>query len=171
MTVVPPWEIDFHLVKDILEALSYVATIVGIPIAIAVFIADRRKEQRHRARETFVEANARYIDYLRMCIENPELSCSEVAPSDPRLHKTGLDAKTLNGFAILISNLETGYVLYDEQRHSKQWKGWHDYMVMWVRRSDFQKAWSVIGHFFDADFVAYVDALLRDARRHASRPQ
>ena len=114
--------------KSTLEALSYLATIIGIPVAIAVFLLEKRKDRFQQERETYVEANGRYIDYLTMCLEHPDLDCFEFTKDDPDLKEAGMDVKKLTALTILISLLESGYVLYRNQHtsaRSTQWRGWH----------------------------------------------
>ena len=154
--------------KDFLEALSYLATIIGIPVAIVAFIAEKRKDRRARARDAYVEANARYIDYLTLCLEHPELDGFDLSEQDPDVRKSGLDVKKLALFTILISILETGYVLYADQRENarlRQWQGWHDYMVMWARRADFRIVWPLLGPQFDTEFVQHMEKIMRETER------
>jgi hypothetical protein len=80
-------------IKDTLEVLAYLATIIGIPIAIAVFWHEKRKDRIQRERETFAEANGRYIEYLSMCLDHPELNCFEFEKDDSDLQKAGMDVK------------------------------------------------------------------------------
>ncbi|MCW5550575.1 MAG: hypothetical protein KIS67_00275 [Verrucomicrobiae bacterium] len=151
--------------KDTLEALSYFATIIGIPVAIVVFLLEKKKDRLQHERETYIEANGRYIDYLTMCLEHPELDCSEFTKDDPDLEKADMDVKKLTAFTVLISLLETGYVLYRDQHtsaRSTQWRGWHDYMVTWSRRPDFRRAWPILGPQFDSDFVQHMEKILRE---------
>jgi hypothetical protein len=155
----------FEEIKGFLEAGSYLATIIGIPVAIIVFLSEKRKDRIQAERETYMEADGRYIDYLKMCLEHPELDCFEFTKNDPDLSTTGLDVKKLTLFTILISLLEFGYVLYRDQHisaRSTQWQGWHDYMAMWAQREDFRRAWPVLGPQFDTDFVKYMEQIMRD---------
>ena len=112
--------------KDLLEALSYLATIVGIPIAILAFLYEKRKDRLQREIETYTEANQRYIEYLTLCLEHPEFECAEFLPDDKNAAAAGLSVGKLTMFTILISLLEGGYVLYRSHRgaiRKKQWQG------------------------------------------------
>jgi hypothetical protein len=154
--------------KDLLEALSYLATVIGIPVAIIAFIAEKRKDRRERERDAYIEANARYIDYLTLCFEHPELDAFDLSEQAPDVRESGLDVKKLALFTILISILETGYILYADQRENarlRQWQGWHDYMVMWARRADFRKAWPLLGPQFDTEFVQHMEKIIRETEQ------
>jgi hypothetical protein len=145
--------------KDLLEALSYLATVIGIPIAIIAFIAEKRKDRLQREIETYNEANQLYIDYLKLCLEHPELECAEFLPNDREVAAVGLNTGKLTMFTILISLLEGGYILYRKHRseiRKKQWQGWDDYIIMWATREDFRKAWPLLSPQFNTDFVAHV---------------
>jgi len=150
---------------DILEALSYIATIIGIPVAIVAFLAEMRKSRRERERDAYVEANARYVGYLTLCLEHPELDGFDLSEQDPEVRDSGFEVKKLALFSILISILETGYILYADQRDNaelRQWQGWHDYMMMWASRPDFRKAWPLLGPQFDTEFVQQMEKIMRD---------
>lgn len=145
--------------KDLLEALSYFATILGIPIAIAAFLYEKRKERLQREIETYIEANQRYIEYLTLCLEYPELDCGEFLSDDKDAVAAGLSVGKLTMFTILVSLLEGGYVLYRSHQgaiRKKQWRGWSDYMDFWASRQDFRKAWPLLGSQFDTDFVEHM---------------
>lgn len=153
--------------KDFLESVSYLATIVGIPIAIAAFLYEKRKDRLQREVETYTEANQRYIEYLALCLQRPELECAEYLPDDPDAAAVGLSVDKLTMFTILISLLEGGYVLYRNHAgeiRKKQWKGWDDYMVFWANRDDFRRAWALVGPQFDTDFVAHMQRHIEMAR-------
>ena len=149
--------------KDVLEAASYVATIIGIPVATLIFLNEKRKERSAREVETYVYSNEKYIEFLKLCLEHSDLDCFDCSSRDPDVVATGLDVKKLALLTILISTLETGFLLY--RRHNTaiktaQWKGWHEYMTMWAHRPDFRAAWPVLGPQFDADFTAFMQELL-----------
>ncbi len=63
MTEVLPW----------LEALSYVVTIVGLPLAIVVFVLDRRRDRQTDEEEIFLRLSDEYANFMRLVIENADL--------------------------------------------------------------------------------------------------
>lgn len=157
----------FAEAKDILEAASYATTIIGIPIAILVFLYGKRKDRSAQEVDTYLHANEKYIQYLILCLEHPDLDCFDLSVLEPQVKATDLDIKRLTLLTILISMLETGYLLYRRHKTTirrSQWQGWHDYMVMWASRPDFRRAWPALGPQFDSDFYVFMDQLLRDTR-------
>jgi hypothetical protein len=157
----------FPEIKDVLEALSYAATIIGIPVAICVFLIEKRKDRRQAEMDAFREADARYVSYLTLCLEHPDLKGFDPCCYSEGATKSGLNAQALTLFTVLVAMLESSYILYRDQRpaiRAKQWQGWHDYMVDWARRPEFRRAWPIVLRSqFDTDFVQYMDKIMRDA--------
>ncbi len=61
------------LLKDILEMLSYIATILGIPLALLLFWDEKRKERRDREYGTYDALDNKYIEFLQLLLEYPHL--------------------------------------------------------------------------------------------------
>jgi hypothetical protein len=57
--------------NEIIQICSNIATILGIPIAIILFINEKRKERRDREYGTYNALDEKYLDYLKLCMENP----------------------------------------------------------------------------------------------------
>jgi len=162
----------FTELKDYLEAAFYATTIIGIPVSIFVFLSEKRKERLAREMETYLQANEKYIQYLALCLDHPNLDCFDLAISDKLVHSTGLSIQKLTLFTILISMMEAGFLLY--RRHKTairrtQWQGWYDYMVMWADRLDFRQAWPVIGPQFDSEFYTLMTRLISESKGQAAK--
>ncbi len=52
-------------VMTILEMLSYTVTIVGLPIAIVIFLYEQRKERANEEEEIYQMLSDRYTDFLK----------------------------------------------------------------------------------------------------------
>ncbi len=149
---------------EIFEFASYVVTVVALPFAIVVFIAEQRKERQNEEEESFQLLSNAYTDFLRLVLENPDL----------RLHSDdatpNLDAeqreRMLVLFDILISLFERAYILlYEEPMplyRERQWHSWDDYMREWCRRADFQAALPQLVRGEDPEFVAYIERIARE---------
>ena len=145
--------------KDQLEALSYVATIVGIVIALIVFWSEKRKVRLAREAEAYFRTNDRQVQYLTLCLDHMDAKAF-----DPDTAATGVETKRLIMFSILLNTFETAYLsLRSSSRRilNRQWQGWENYIRMWGAQEDFVKTWKVIGTDFDADFQKYMNALIR----------
>lgn len=141
--------------KEHLEALSYIATIVGIPIALFIFWSEKRKERRAREVEAYVRSTDRYIQYLTLCLQYPETKTF-----DPDTIDRGIETPRLIMFCILICVFETAFLSLrrnaPRQIQKRQWKGWEHYITMWAGQQDFIKTWDIIGVDFDSDFQVYM---------------
>lgn len=54
--------------QDILLLLSTIVSILGIPIAILVFVNEKRKERRDREYGTYHALDEKYLEYLGLCM-------------------------------------------------------------------------------------------------------
>lgn len=145
--------------KDLFELLSYVATVVGIPIAIILLYVEKARERRDRMQKIYETPGALYIDYLRLCLDHPELDIFDhPSPSQPSPENK---KKEWIAFTILISLMETAYLLYRDhpQRNNSQWLGWEQYIQWWMSRQNFRTPWQKLSPQFDSEFIAYVNGL------------
>lgn len=143
------------------ELMSYVVTVVGLPLAIAVFVFEQRKERDNEDEEVYQLLSDNYQDFLKVALEN----------SDLRLfsnEKTGdLDdiqkERMYIVFSMLISLFERAYLLlYEDEMTPKQWRrwrSWEDYMSEWCQREDFRTALAEQLGGEDPDFVSYLQRL------------
>ncbi len=90
-----------------LEALSYLVTVIGLPLAIAVFIHDRRRERQSDEEEIFLRLSDEYSDFMHLVIDNADLNLLSQAPKG-ELNEEQLERKHAL-FAILVS-------LFDSRR-------------------------------------------------------
>ena len=58
---------------QIWELLSYVVTVVGLPLAIAVFIFEQRKERDNEEEEVYQLLSDNYQDFLKVALEHADL--------------------------------------------------------------------------------------------------
>lgn len=141
-----------------LEAASYIVTVVGLPLAIGVYIYDRRRERQSDEEEIFLRLSDEYADFMRLVIDNADLNLlSPVVKS--ALSEEQLERKHAL-FAILVSLFERAYVLVYEDDMSRQqarlWRSWEDYMTEWCQREDFRAALPALYQGEDPGFVAMI---------------
>ncbi|MCB1326503.1 MAG: hypothetical protein H7A21_06165 [Spirochaetales bacterium] len=158
----------------LLEATSYLAAILGIPVAIYVYVYQKNKDRVERELETFLQIDHKYIEYLKLCIDNPRLDLYYL----PLNRKVSLSAeekiRQLAQFEILVSLLECTYFLYKDQASpikKSQWEGWDSYIDDWCRRKIFRDLWKKVGHQFESGFCSVINNKLErsDLRPPASR--
>lgn len=69
------------------ELLSYVVTVVCLPLAILVFIYDQRKERDNEEEEVYQLLSDNYRDFLKVALDNADLRLFSVG--DARSIGTG----------------------------------------------------------------------------------
>jgi len=146
-----------------LSILSNAATIVAVPIAVLVYVNEKRKERREREYGTYNALDDKYIEYLQLCITHPRLNLySTGLPVPAELTPEELIERDAM-FEILISILERAYLMYRDQTNDvkkAQWDGWNTYMKDWTDRADFRDLWNRLGYQFDADFSNHMRSLI-----------
>jgi hypothetical protein len=146
------------------EFASYVVTVVALPFAIVVFIAEQQKERQNEEEESFQLLSNSYTDFLRLVLENPDLRLHS-DHATPNLTDEQRE-RMLVLFDILISLFERAYILlYEEPMpayRERQWHSWDDYMREWCRREDFRTGLPRLLRGEDPAFVAYIEQLARE---------
>jgi len=153
---------------EILELLSYLVTIVGLPLAILTFVLEQRKERQNEEEEIFQRLSDEYREFLKLVLDNADLhllrregsTVALTAEQEERRHAI---------FGILISLFERAYLLVYEPKMSKQtrrlWQSWEDYMREWVRRADFRDALPTLLEGEDEEFTHYISELVSEEEK------
>ncbi len=123
------------------EALSYVVTVFGFPLAIGVYIRERRRERENEESELNQRLSDEYQSFLRLVLDNADLKLfQEYSEADVWTDEQKERKGVL--FAILISVFERAYITLYETRMGRQqqrrWLSWEDDMRGWCRRPDFR---------------------------------
>jgi len=146
------------------ELLSYIVTVFGLPLAIAFFLHEQRKERDNEEEEVYQLLSDAYIDFMKLVLANPDLKLRSQA-STPDLSPEQQE-RTQAMFEILISLFERAYLLaYEDDMSSKQlrrWRSWEDYMREWCRREDFRAQLPRLLQGEDADFASYIRNLAQE---------
>lgn len=162
-------------IKTVLELISTVITILGVPGAIYIFIREARKDRREKEKEreenekereskeylVYNSLDDKYVDFLKLCLEHSDLNISHFDP-DVRL-TAKQEYRQIKIFEILVSLFERAYLLYKNQSSQikrEQWSGWSGYIETWVKNKNFQNAWEVLGSQWDEQFSEYMNDLV-----------
>ena len=143
------------------ELLSYVVTVVGLPMAISVFIFEQRKERDSEEEEVYQLLSDNYQEFLKIALEHPDLRlfASEETPA----LSTEQRERMFIIFSMLISLFERAYLLlYENNMKEKQlrrWRSWEDYMGEWCNRADFRSLLPVLLRGEDPEFAEYIHKL------------
>ncbi len=146
---------------ELWELLSYVVTVIGLPLAICVFIFEQRKERENEEEEVYQLLSDNYQDFLRIALEHPDLrlfspeKCVTLTPEQQE--------RMLIVFNMLISLFERAYLLLYEERMTptqlRRWRSWEDYMCEWCAQPDFRATLPTLLTGEDPDFAAYIRRL------------
>lgn len=146
---------------EIWELLSYVVTVVGLPLAISVFIFEQRKERDNEEEEVYQLLSDNYQEFLKIALENPDLRLFS-SEETPALSAEQRERMFII-FNMLISLFERAYLLlYEEKMNEKQlrrWRSWEDYMGEWCNRVDFRSALGPLLRGEDPEFASYIQKL------------
>lgn len=140
------------------ELLSYIVTVLGLPLAITVFLLEKRKERAVEEEEVYEALSTNYHDFLRLALENPDLRLLSSARTDD------LNAEQMERmqaiFGLLIALFERAYLLLYEAdlsgKEARRWQSWNDFMQEWCGRADFRAAIPQLLHGEDPEFAAYL---------------
>lgn len=151
-----------------LEILSFLAVTLGVPIGLYRMYLTARKEQQDREYGTYNALDARYIDFLELCFNNPHLDIFDIQDHQSVELSPIQKKQELVAFSILFSILERAFLMYSDQASEvkrRQWSGWRDYIEDFCERTNFREAWESCGEQFDVSFVVYVTDVLNQPSR------
>lgn len=144
---------------EMLEALSYVVTIIGLPFAIVVFIKEQRKERQNDDEERYLQLSDEYSKFLRLVLDNADLHLMTQTEPERPFNSDQIERRNIL-FEVLIAIFERAYILVYEDQMSRQatrlWQTWADYMREWCRRPDFRELLPVLLQGEDPEFQAYI---------------
>ncbi|MFZ5756545.1 MAG: hypothetical protein ACOY3X_06550 [Pseudomonadota bacterium] len=150
---------------DTWELLSYIVTVIGLPLAILVFVYEQRKERENEDEEVYQLLSDNYQDFLRTALENPDLRLFSHEET-PALTDEQQE-RMLIIFNMLISLFERAYLLLHADRMSptqlRRWRSWEDYMREWCGRADFRARLPELLGGEDPDFAVYIRRLADSA--------
>lgn len=143
------------------ELLSYIVTVIGLPLAIFVFIYEQWKERESEEEEVYQLLSDNYQDFLKVTLENPDLRLFS-ADETPDLTDEQKERMFII-FTMLISLFERAYLLLHEENMStkklRRWRSWEDYMREWCQRADFRGLLPILLRGEDPEFVEYLRKL------------
>ena len=143
------------------ELASYIVTVVGLPLAIGVFLYEQRRERENEEEEVYQLLSDNYQDFLKVALDNPDL---RLFSADAGAALSGEQReRQLIIFNMLISLFERAYLLLHEDdmsaQQARRWHSWEDYMLEWCRRPDFRASLPQLLRGEDPSFVRYVERL------------
>lgn len=152
--------------SGIWETASYVVTVIGLPVAIGIYIADQRKERRNEEEESWQRLSDAYNDFLQVVIDHPDLKLrtgrgnASLTPEQ--------EERMMVIFTMLIGLFERAYLVAWEPdmdaEQARRWNSWEDWMREWCRRRDFSSRLPELLGGEDPDFAAYIRGIAEEER-------
>lgn len=156
---------------EIWEMWSYVVTVIGLPLAIGIFIFEQRKERENEEEEAYQTLSDAYTDFLKVVMENPDLKLRSQSAT-PNLTEEQRE-RMLVIFDMLVSLFERAFLLlYEEkmpEKEQRRWNSWEDYMREWCRREDFRAQLPNLIQGEDPEFAQYISALAQRVAANRDR--
>ena len=147
---------------ETMELASYFVTVVGLPVAVLIFVWEQRKERQAEDEEIFQRLSDEYREFLKLVLDNADLHLLRRESSRVDFTEEQKERR-LAIFGILISLFERAYLLVYEEKMDKQtrrmWQSWEDYMREWVRRAEFREALPTLLDGEDDEFQAHMRKL------------
>lgn len=144
-----------------MELASYVVTVIGLPVAIGVFVYEQRRERENEEQAVYQLLSDNYQDFLRIVLEHPDLRL--FSPEETPQLTDEQSERMMIILSMLVSLFERAYLLLYEtdmdEKETRRWLSWEDYMREWCRRADFRRLLPVLLRGEDAEFVAYIEGL------------
>lgn len=151
------------------EFLSYLVTVLGLPVAILAVWREMRAERANEAMELeqredeiYVQLSQQYSAFLEAVLAHPELDVLEEGSSE-RLTPEQKRRQAIY-YEMLMALFERAYILLYEEAPTaaggRRWGSWADFLAYWLRRPDFARYVENNLQGEDPAFVAYVRARL-----------
>jgi hypothetical protein len=153
---------ELEPVRMILEMLSYLVIIGGVPVALYQYIRSNRAERRLREKAVYDALDQRYLDYLMLCLDHPDLDVFDIPLAEERGGREAGQQKRKEqiAYTYLLNIFERAYLMYRDQSTAfkqQQWAGWESYIRGYTGRKNFQDTMKKIGlDEFDRDFVTFL---------------
>lgn len=139
---------------EFMEFLSYVATVVGIPLALMTFIYQEKKERQNEQEEIYDKLMGDYTGIQEKLFQYPELDVH-----DKPLQDTEDARRQYILYQMVVSLFERSYILLANEpdpAYQRMWNSWEDYIREWITRENFRVALPRLMEGEDRDFVSYM---------------
>ena len=146
--------------------MSNIVTVIGLPLAIAVFFFEQRKERENEEEEVYQLLSDSYQDFLKVALENPDLRL--FSEETVLLLNAEQKEKQLIIYIMLVALFERAFLLLYEDamspKQARRWNSWEDYILEWCRKPHFRSRLPQLLHGEDPDFARYVERLAASVR-------
>jgi hypothetical protein len=132
----------------LLENLSYLATVIGLPVLFSSYIFALNAESERREYGTYDLLESKYVEFQQLALRYAKLDVAEFPlKAPPALDDQEIVQQRIL-YMILFSLFEPAFLMYRSRFHllrgrtrNDQWKGWESYMRKYAQRESCRLAW------------------------------
>ena len=148
--------------RDLWELLSYIVTVIGLPLAILVFVWEQRRERAQEEEEIHQRLSDEYTDFMKLVLENADLRLLQRGGAPQELSPEQVERRFAL-FNILVALFERAYLLVHEddmpEQTRRMWQSWEDFMREWCRRAEFVTVLPELLQGEDPKFAAHIQRI------------
>lgn len=148
--------------RQALEILSYVVTILGFPTAIIVFVIQERHQRQNEENGLHRMLSEEYDNFLQLMLANSDLLLFRNTLAEEGLTPEQRERRHIL-YTILVSLFEKAYIIVHSDSMSRDtarlWSSWEDDMREWCRREPFRRALPNLLKGEDSEFSDYILAI------------
>lgn len=152
---------------ETLEAMAYVATILGIPIFLLSYLINQAAERKRAEYGTYDALDEKYVAFQTLAVQHAELDIADTPLATPPTALTDTQIATRRTlYQILLATFERAFLMYKDKSdklRTRQWDGWDKYLRSYCDRPAFVDAFFNgetarldYSATFDKDFEAYL---------------
>jgi len=160
-------------VKDLAQIVYYLALSIAGPLALVVYLIERKANRQEREYKTYDELDNRFFEYQKLAREYYDLDILDVPNNDPSLAFDKKRKQEMVAYAILFSLFERAYLMFSNQGDAfrrRQWSGWKHFLNDFLRRESVRTAWQLSKQTYDTDFQAFMDEKIMNIEPRSAKP-
>ncbi|MEM2089827.1 MAG: hypothetical protein QXL88_01915, partial [Candidatus Pacearchaeota archaeon] len=115
---------ELETIRLLLEILSYIVIILGIPWAIYEFLENKRRERIEREYGTYDALDEKFIEFQNLCLQYPYLDVFDLPDKNPVKLNERQKKEELIAFSILFSIFERAFLMYYNQPSEIRKRQW-----------------------------------------------
>jgi hypothetical protein len=155
-----------------LEPLSYLATVIGVPILLLSYLASLVAESHRREVGTYDTLETQYVEFQKLALNNPILDVGDTSLAHPPELGEQDQTRQRTLYMVLFSLFERAYMLYKpsfpfgrgfSRTRRRQWRSWVSYFDKYLARQSCREAWfgggrprQDVGQDFDPKFEKFI---------------
>jgi len=135
-----------NTVKDIAQIVYYLALSIAGPLALIVYLVERKSNRLAGEYKTYDELDNRFFEYQKLALEYYDLDILDVPNNDPTQAFDKKRKQEMVAYSILFSLFERAYLMFSTQAvgfRKRQWSGWKHFLNDFLCRHSVRTAWQL----------------------------